>query len=221
MSRFIFMLTRNDETVTDARDIFGEVASTDLALVGFKDVGVPVATLRSLTAEIQDAGKQAVLEVVSLTEEDELRSARVALDLGVDYLIGGTRWRPVRKLLANRNIQYFPYVGKIIGHPAELGGTADEMVAEIQQLHDSVDGINLLAYRHRCMDGGDLLDALRLATNLPILCAGSVDSLGRVRRITDAGAWGFTIGTAVLDGVIIPGKPLREQVELVLSECAS
>ncbi len=31
------------------------------------------------------------LEVVSLTEDAELESAQVADDLGVDYLIGGTR----------------------------------------------------------------------------------------------------------------------------------
>ena len=41
------------------------------------------------------------------------------------------------------------------------------------------------------------------ATDLPVICAGSVDSAARIRALDDAGAWAFTIGTAALDGELV------------------
>ena len=55
------------------------------------------------------------------------------------------------------------------------------------------------------------------ATDLPVICAGSVDSAERIRALAEHGVWAFTIGTAALDGVLVPGAPLAEQLELALS----
>lgn len=220
MSQFIFMLTRADETVPDALDLFAQVADTELAFIGFKDVGVDIHTMRSLRADIRAAGKQAVLEVVSLDVDDELRSARVAVELGIDYLVGGTRWREVSPVLESTGIKYFPYVGKVNGHPAELDGSADEMAREIAELGGRADGINLLAFRHRHLSGIELLRDLKRATDLPILCAGSVSSLGRVRDVCASGAWAFTVGTAALDGLFVPDGDLRDQIQAILAESA-
>ncbi len=50
-----------------------------------------------------------------------------------------------------------------------------------------------------------------------MICAGSVDSAERIRALASRGVWAFTIGTAALDGVLVPGAPLGEQLELALS----
>jgi hypothetical protein len=221
MSQFILMLTRADETVPDARALFAEVADTELGFVGFKDVGIELGTMRSLHADIQAAGKQSVLEVVSLDGASELQSARHAVQMGVDYLVGGTRWREVSPILHGTGIKYLPYVGKVVGHPAELEGTAEEIVRDTVQLTGRVDGVNLLAFRHRQLAGAQLLDELTKATDLPVLCAGSVSSPGIVRDVCSAGAWAFTVGTAALDGLFAPGHDLRAQVQAILAETAA
>ena len=51
------------------------------------------------------------------------------------------------------------------------------------------------------------------ATPLPLICAGSVDSVERIETLRDLGVWAFTIGTAALDGVFAPGKPLDPKIK--------
>ena len=44
MIEFIFMLTRDDETLADAREVYASIAETGVSHVGCKEVGrVPVA----------------------------------------------------------------------------------------------------------------------------------------------------------------------------------
>ncbi|MDX6525666.1 MAG: hypothetical protein QOI43_1177, partial [Gaiellales bacterium] len=62
-----------------------------------------------------------------------------------------------------------------------------------------------------------LVEAVVGATNLPVICAGSVDSAERIKALSSRGVWAFTIGTAALDGVLVPGAPLGEQLALALS----
>ena len=68
-------------------------------------------------AEIRAAGGRAYLEVVSLDAESELRSARAAIDLEVDCLLGGTRAETVAPMLRAHPVRYFPFPGEIVSHP--------------------------------------------------------------------------------------------------------
>ena len=88
--RFIFMLTRNDQTVPDAMAVYDEIRDTDLRYVGFKDIGLPVARLRELATAMRADGREVFLEVVSERVEDEIRSVEASLEIGVDWLLGGT-----------------------------------------------------------------------------------------------------------------------------------
>ena len=216
MSNFIFMLTRDDVTIPDAREVVHEVLATETPHVGFKDVGLSLSDMHALVQTIRDADRKVHLEVVSLSEEDELRSARVAVELGVDYLIGGTRWQQVREIIGNRDIRYYPYVGQIIGHPAQLGGTADEMLDEAEAMRHAVDGINLLAYRHLSLNGLALLRQIISSTKLPVIAAGSIETLDRVTAVNEAGAWGFTVGTAALLGRFTKDGALSAQINAIL-----
>ena len=55
------------------------------------------------------------------------------------------------------------------------------------------------------------------ATSLPVIAAGSVDSAERIQALEQRGVWAFTIGTAALDGVLIPGEPLEHQLRYALA----
>jgi hypothetical protein len=213
---FIFMLTRDDVTLGDAREVYASVAGTGVSHVGCKDVGLPRDELAALMDDIRSNGHTTYLEVVSETEEATLESARVAAEIRPDHLIGGTLIEPVQEILAGTGVKLWPYVGRIVGHPCLLRGSIDEIVADAERAASlGVDGINLLAYRY----DGDveaLVRAVVGATDLPVICAGSVDSVERIRALDACGAWAFTIGTAALDGVLVEGEPLERQLAAAL-----
>ena len=216
MLEFIFMLTRDDVTLGDAREVYASIAGTGVRHVGCKDVGLAREELAGLMDDIRANGHETWIEVVSETEEDTLNSARVAAEIGPDHLIGGTLIEPVQEILAGTGVRFWPYVGQIVGHPCLLRGTIDEIVADTRRAAElGVDGINLLAYRY----DGDveaLVRAVVDATDLPVICAGSVDSVERIRALDRCGAWAFTIGTAALDGALVESAPLSGQLEAAL-----
>jgi hypothetical protein len=216
MLEFIFMLTRDDVTLRDARDVYASISGTGVRHVGCKDVGLPTEELSALMDDIRANGHETWIEVVSETEEATLASARAAAEIRPDHLVGGTLIEPVQEILAGTGVKFWPYVGRIVDHPCLLRGSIEEIVADTQQAAElGVDGINLLAYRYDG-DVDALVRAVVGATDLPVICAGSVDSVERIRALDAAGAWGFTIGTAALDGVLVEGAPLSGQLEAAL-----
>lgn len=215
------MLTRDDRTLPDAQSIWEDVASVGVTHVGCKDVGLPEPELASFLSAVRGAGHTTYLEVVSETPEDELRSAAVALRVAPEYLIGGTQVEPVMKLLAGSGMKYFPYVGRIVGHPCLLRGSIDDICDDARRVEQQgADGINLLAYRY----DGDvpaLVEAVSNATALPLICAGSVDSTQRIAELAELGVWAFTVGTAALDGRFVEGGTLADQLGVILDAAAA
>jgi len=217
MSEFIFMLTRDDVTLADARAVYASIAGSGVTHVGCKDVGLPREELAEFMDEIRANGHTSYLEVVAESDEATLASARVAAEVRPDYCIGGTLIPEMQEILAGTGVKFFPYVGQIVGHPCLLRGSIDEIVADTRRAHElGVDGINLLAYRYDG-DVDELVEAVVSATPLPVICAGSVDSAERIRALASRDVWAFTIGTAALDGVLVPGASLGEQLDLALS----
>src|ERR1700709_2444798 len=94
MIEFIFMLTRDDVTLSDAREVNASIAQTGVRHVGCKDVGLPTEELKALMDDIRSNGHETWIEVVSETEEDTLASARAAAELRPDTLIGGPPLQP-------------------------------------------------------------------------------------------------------------------------------
>ena len=216
---FIFMLTANDATVPDARARLSEVLGGGARHIGFKDVGLPLAELKILADEIRDAGGRSYLEVVSLDEESELRSARAAVELDVDCLLGGTRPEQVVPIVRSHPIRYFPFPGRVVGHPSVLEGSQDEIAESARALTDleGVHGLDLLAYRFTG-DVPELIRTVCAATDKPVIVAGSIDSAERVRAVAEGGAAGFTVGTAALSGEFpAEGDGLTAQVQSILA----
>jgi hypothetical protein len=213
---FIFMLTRGDETVADACERLPDALAAGVAHIGFKDVGAPFETLRSLAKDIRAAGRPLYLEVVSLDRGSEVASARAALALGVDWLLGGTRPDAVLPVIAGSGMRYAPFPGRVEGHPSRLTGTLEAIVESAQALAalDGVDGLDLLAYRHP--RGGEIVRAVCAAVEVPVIVAGSIDSAARIREVASAGAAAFTVGTAAFEGRFAAGG-LRQQLDAILS----
>jgi hypothetical protein len=216
---FIFMLTHNDETVPDALAVFEQVRGTGLRSIGFKDVGLPVPELRALASAIRDSGREVFLEVVSLDRKAELRSARAALEIGVDWLLGGTRPEVVLPIIAGSGIRYCPFPGTIVGHPSLLRGTIDQIAASARHLSriEGVFGLDLLAYR---FDGDvpALVRRVLASVDVPVIAAGSVDSLERIETLARLGVWGFTIGSAIFEHRF--GAGIAQQLQAVLDAVA-
>ncbi len=218
MAEFILMLTRDDVTVDDALDIYDQVKGLGLRYVGFKDIGLPVDRLRRLTDAIRAGGQRVMLEVVSERHEDELRSARAALDLGVDYLMGGTHADEVARLIGGSLIRYFPFAGTVVGHPSVLRGTIQEIAESARRLGalPGVHGLDLLAYRYEG-DVEELVAAVMRATPVPVVAAGSISTPAQIRRLATLGVWGFTVGTAIFERQFAPHEPsIQAQVKAVL-----
>jgi hypothetical protein len=219
---FIFMLTRGDKTVEDCLEVFDEIAPLGLRHVGFKDVGVPPGTLRALTDAIRATGAISYMEVVSTTPEAALNSARVARDLGIDRLLGGTQVAETMAILNGSGTAYYPFPGKPQGHPTKLGG----LPADVEQhaasfMANGCAGCDLLAYRATEAEPIELVRAARRGLGKGFLIvAGSVTSRERIKAVAAAGADAFTIGTAVFDGSYSPSKgSIRSQLRDVLADC--
>lgn len=197
---FIFMLTRNDRTVEDASEQLKIALSLGIRHIGFKDIGLPIDQLKAINQTIKEGGATSYLEVVSLDRESELVSAKAATAIGVDVLLGGTRVDDVLSIVAGTDIQYFPFPGRITGHPSVLEGSIEEIVESAKALtaREGVHGLDLLAYRSN-EDVPALIKAVCAAVSKPVYVAGSIDTPERMGVVKEAGAAGFTIGTAALD----------------------
>jgi hypothetical protein len=221
MAEFIFMLTHNDCTIDNAFDVLEETRSLGLRYVGFKDIGLSFDRLKDLTAAIHAAGQKVMLEVVSISKEDELRSVAAAVDLGVDYLLGGTHATEAAEIIKCTDIRYCPFPGQVIGHPSLLRGTVAEIAESARLLTETkgVFGLDLLAYRYD-RNVEDLVRSVVAAVNVSVIAAGSVDSSEKIRLLSDLGVWGFTVGSAVFEKRFVEGGSIRNQLEAVLPAAA-
>jgi hypothetical protein len=218
---FVFMLTRSDQTVPDALEVLAEIESLPLTHLGFKDVGVEPATLRELVARIRGRGATSYMEVVSTTPEAALNSAKIARDIGVDRLLGGTQVDEVLAILKGSATTYHPFPGKPFSHPTKLAGTAADVEADCKRFATlGCAGVDLLAYRATEADPIELVRAARRGTPGYLLVAGSVGNAAQIRALKAAGADAFTIGSAAFDGSFAPLMgTLRSQLRAVLDAC--
>jgi NAD(P)H-dependent flavin oxidoreductase YrpB (nitropropane dioxygenase family) len=215
---FVFMLTRDDQTVPDAAAHVATALAAGVRHIGFKDVGLPLAALAELHALIHAGGATSYLEVVSLDRASEIASAEAAVTLGVDHLLGGTRVVDVAPRVAGSGVRYLPFAGRISGHPSVLEGSIDEIVADARRAaaHPGVHGLDLLAWRSRT-DAPRLVREVCTAAGKPVIVAGSIDSPERVADARAAGAAGFTVGTAAFGGRFpAPGRDLASQLAAIL-----
>ena len=209
----IVMLTHNDRTVLNAREVFEECRDSKAEYFGFKEEPLPFDEMKTLFEYIKSCGKKAVLEVVAYSEEEGIAGAKTAVDCGCDILMGTMYFDSVRDICKENGIKYLPYVGSITERPSVLSGGIDDMIAEAEScLEKGADGFDLLGYRYT----GDAVQLNRRFSSevkAPVCIAGSVNSYERLDEVKSASPWAFTIGGAFFEHRF--GDSFREQIDNV------
>ena len=209
------MLTYNDMTVKNAIELFDELKDTPVTHWGFKDVGLPADEMKNLVGNMNTAGKTTFLEVVSLTEEEGITGAKLAVECGFDILMGTVFFDTINDYLKDIPVKYYPFPGHVHSHPSILEGTIEEIVQHTRSMEaKGVDGMDLLTYRYTG-DAPALLTEVVKSTRVPVVSAGSIDSYDRIAEVRDTGAWGFTIGTAFFEKKFIPDGSFRDNMMAV------
>jgi hypothetical protein len=208
----IVMLTHHDQTVHNALKLFEGLKDCPITHWGFKDVGLAPDEMQPVVKAMKTTGKITFLEVVSLSEEEGLRGARLAVDLGFDVLMGTVYFPSISEYLKDKPVLYYPFPGHVHSHPSILDGTIDEIVAHATELaKNGAHGLDLLTYRFDG-DAAQLLKRVVEETNIPIVSAGSIASFERINEVWNAGAWGFTIGSAFFEKKFVPDGSFEENV---------
>jgi hypothetical protein len=216
-SKLIVMLTYHDRTVENAAEVFAHCSDLPVEFWGFKDVGLPVPQMAEVIAMMKKAGKKTFLEVVSYSEKECLQGAKLAVDLGFDYLMGTVFYPDVWAFLKDKDTVYLPFVGKVHGSPSVLEGSIEEIIAEARSyMRLGVKGFDLLAYRH-ADDPEGLARAFAKAITGTVVIAGSIASPERLRFVEDIGAWAFTMGSALFDKAFVADGDFRENLEEVIA----
>ncbi|MFI8522622.1 HisA/HisF-related TIM barrel protein [Streptomyces sp. NPDC085481] len=219
---FIFMLTRDDRTVTDCLHVLDTVRDLGITHIGFKDVGVDPATLHRLHEQIRELGATSHLEVVSTGRDHALDSVRAAIDLGVDWLMGGTWIEETLALLAGTPVRYLPFAGEPQGHPTRLAGSPARIADDCRRAEAAgCAGVDLLAHRATEAAPLDLVRAARAATTGRLVVAGSLTTAAQIRELAEAGVDAFTIGSAAFNGSLLPSAgTLTAQLSVALEAAA-
>ena len=177
---FVFMLTRDDVTVGDAAEVLASLRESGCATSASRTSGRRRRPSRRSPRPRTTAGMEVMLEVVSTSAEDELRSLRAALDIGVDWVLGGTHAERGRRDPRRRR-EVLP----VPGHdrrPSRACCTArstrSPRTPRALTALDGVHGVDLLAYRHATEDPIALTRAVAAAAAGP----GDRGRLGHVLR---------------------------------------
>ena len=221
---FIFMLTRQDRTITDCLAVLDLILPLKLRHIGFKDVGVDKKTLVTLADRIRRAGAVSYMEVVSTSQADALSSARVAVELGIERLLGGTDVERIKAILGDSEIEYHPFCGFPSGHPTVLGGRPDQVEGHCRKfMTRGCAGTDLLAYRATSADPIELVRSARRGLGAGrLIVAGSVSTAQQIAALKKAGADSFTIGSAVFDGSYAKDRgSILSQLAAIQADCAA
>ena len=195
----IVMLTHNDVTVKNAKEVFESCKDTKAKYWGFKEVGLPLEEMKELFAYMKSLGKTTFLEVVAYTEDECLEGAKMAVACGVDILMGTLYFQSIMDYCKENNLKYMPFVGEITGRPSVLRGTIQGMIDEANSyIAKGAYGIDLLGYRYEG-DAVELNKKFVAGVNAPVCLAGSVNDYKRLDEVKDADSWTFTIGGAFFE----------------------
>ena len=214
--KIIIMLTHNDVTVSNADEVFEENKELDIKNWGFKDVGLEPDRMKSLCGKMREAGKTTFLEVVTYTEEECMRGAKLAVECGFDYLLGTLFFDSVAEYTKNEGLKYLPFVGKVYGSPSVLEGTLESMIEQANEYkRKGAYGTDLLGYRYKQGEPEELSRNFIDKSPIPTVLAGSIGSEERIKAVKAMNPWLFTMGSALFEGNFVEGGTFKDNLEAV------
>ena len=217
MSELIVMLTHNDVTVPDAMETFPACKDLPVKYWGFKDHGMEPDKMKELTQCMKDNGKTTFLEVVSYTEAECMRGAKLAVECGFDYLVGTIFYDSVFEYIKTTDLKYCPFAGTVTQNPSILQGTVQEMLdQEAMFAEKGCMGTDLLGYRYVDGDPAALSAEYIAKAKKPVILAGSIGSDERVAEVLKMNPWTFTMGSALFAKKFVGDGNFRQNLEYVL-----
>ena len=210
----IVMLTHNDKTVLNAYDIFEKCKNSKAKFSGFKEEPLPLDEMKRLYSYMKSMGKTTFLEVIAYDEQNGLKGAKMALECGVDILMGTVFYDSINNLCKENNLKYMPFVGQVSERPSILEGDIDDMIQEANiYISKGAYGIDLLGYRYISGNPIELNKKIVEKINAPVCIAGSINSYQRLDEIKEANPWSFTIGGAFFENKF--GEDFEKQINNV------
>lgn len=207
------MLTHNDKTIDNAWQVFDECRHSQAQFFGMKDGTFNASQMKAIFDYMKQCNKTTVLEVVQYDEIGSLEGAKLAVACQVDILMGTCFFDSVNEYCKAHQLKYMPFVGEIYGRPSILNGTTESMLAQIDFYQQKgVYGIDLLGYRY--VGNAELLNQTLVSqSQLPIVIAGSIDSVQKLDAMKHISPFAFTIGSAFFERKF--GDNLKEQINFV------
>lgn len=217
LEKIIVMLTCNDVTVKNAKEIFESCKDLPVKNWGFKDVGLPPEEMKELCTLMKKSGKTTFLEVVTYSEDECMRGAKLAVECGFDHLMGTIFYDSVNTYIRTTPLKYMPFVGEVSESPSILKGTTAGMLAqEAKYKAEGAFGTDLLGYRYVDGDPEVLSSEFLSQCQLPCVLAGSIGSDERLDIVRKMNPWGFTMGSALFNKNFVKNGTFRENLEHVI-----
>lgn len=173
--------------------------------------------MKELCSLMKQAGKTTFLEVVTYTEEECMRGAKLAVECGFDCLLGTIFYDSVAEYVKSTNLKYYPFVGKVSQSPSILEGSVDLMLTqEKEYVSKGAVGVDLLGYRYVDGDPNVLSAAYIKAAGSPTVLAGSIGSEERMKLVKQMDPAYFTMGSALFTKNFVKNGSFRDNLEAVV-----
>lgn len=210
----IVMLTWNDVTVKNAKEIFLEAKDAKAKHWGFKVDGTTPESMRELVALMKAAGKKTYIEELAIDEPACIRAAQLCAQYGVEHLLGTLYYDSVKKICEEGGVAYSPFVA--LDADTRLRAPIDEIIRQAKQAEQKgIFGINLSAFRYLGGDPVELLKQLSAQISRQFTIAGSVNSYERIDVLKNIPKlYGFTIGGAFFEHKF--GDTFAGQIDAVI-----
>ena len=210
----IVMLTWNDVTVENAKEIFLESKNAKAEHWGFKVEGTTPESMKELVRLMKDAGKRTYIEELAIDEPTCVNTAKLSAQCGADHLLGTVYYDSVKKICGDAGIAYSPFVA--LDPDTRMRAPIEEIIRQAKEAEEKgIYGINLSAFRYLGGNPVELLSRLSAEIGKQFTISGSVNSYDRIdilKKIPKL--YGFTIGGAFFEHKF--GEGFAEQIDAVI-----
>ncbi len=215
MIRVLAMLTKDDQTVENAFEVYQKNKNAKTPCWGFKDINISIESAKILAEQILRDEKEFFFESLVREEEEAIDITKLAIECNADYLTAMEYFDSVNDLIKDTKVKYFPTCGKRGGYPRRmLYGTIDEIINDAKRIAlKGVDGICLSVFRYEDGDPIELTKRFVNEVDIPLVVSGSINNDERLDFIREVKPWGFTIGTALFDDSFGPEKSIQKKLD--------
>lgn len=217
LEKLIVMLTHNDVTVKDAKEIFEENKDLPVTNWGYKDVGLEPGENERTVRHDESSWKDYFPGSCTYSEEECMRGAKLAVECGFDCLLGTLFYDSVAEYVKTTNLKYYPFVGKVSQSPSILEESCDFMLEQAEKFKAAgACGVDLLGYRYVEGDPNVLSAAFIKASCIPTVLAGSIGSEERMLLVKQMDPAYFTMGSALFTKNFVKDGSFRDNLKAVV-----